>query len=289
MLQGLPEFLWEYAVNHSSYLHNQTYTRALNNKTPYEKRFKKKPNVSHLREFGAPVWVLLQGQKVPRKMEFKSRRQVFVGYDDGSKSVKYYNAETCKILTSRNFHFLSLTDETPPEPIAITPDAPGEGEPEGSTQPQSGNQSDSLKRKRTEEKEPQNQRCTRGIRIDYRYLQNSFPDEEDEANATASSPDEETSAIIAGDEQTSLKDAKQSEDWPEWEKAVQVELTQLQHMGTWRLVEKAPNAIPLANKWTFVRKRNKAGEIVKHKARLVVKGCAQRLGYDYVETFSPVV
>ena len=73
----------------------------------------------------------------------------------------------------------------------------------------------------------------------------------------------------------SLKDAKKSADWPEWEKAVQIELTQLQQMGTWRLVEKPPDTIPLANKWTFVRKRNKAGEIVKHKARLVVKGCAQ--------------
>jgi len=120
--------------------------------------------------------------------------------------------ETCKILTSRNFHFLSLTDETPPEPIAITPDAPGEGEPEGSTQLQSGNKSDSLKRKCTKEEEPQNQRRTRGIRIDYRYLQNPFPDEEDEANAIASSPDKETFSIIAGDEHMSLKDAKQSED-----------------------------------------------------------------------------
>ena len=208
-------------------------------------------------------------------MESKSRQQVFIGYDDGSRSVKYYNAETHKILTSWNFHFLSLTDKTQPEPIAITPDAPGEGEPEGSTQLQSGNKSDSLKWKHTKEEEPQNQRCTRGIQIDYQYLQNPFSNEEDEAHATASSPDEETSAIIARDEHMSLKDAKQSEDWPEWEKAVQVELTQLQQMGTWRLVEKLPNAIPLANKWTFVRKRNKASEIVKHKVRLVVKGCVQ--------------
>lgn len=62
-------------------------------------------------------------------MESKSRRQIFVGYDDGSKSIRYYNPETRKILTSRNFRFLSLTnEETPSEPIAILPDVPLEGE-----------------------------------------------------------------------------------------------------------------------------------------------------------------
>src|ERR1700678_855968 len=129
MMQGLPAFLWEYAINHSTYLRNRAYTKSLKNQTPYEKWFKKKPNVSHLREFGAPVWVLLQGQKQPRKMEPKLRRKIFVGYDKGSKSIKYYNAQTRKVLTSQNIHFLNLTNiESPPEQIGIILDAPHEGE-----------------------------------------------------------------------------------------------------------------------------------------------------------------
>ena len=56
--------------------------------------------------------------------------------------------------------------------------------------------------------------------MDYRYLQNPFPDEEDETNEVTSPSNEEMFAIIAGDEHTSLKDAKRSADWPEWEKVV---------------------------------------------------------------------
>jgi len=195
------------------------------------------------------------------------------------KNQEKWNLNPCKILTSRNFRFLSLTDtETPPEPMVITPDMPGEGESEGSMQPISGNKGDSLKRKRDEEEEPQEKQRTRGIRIDYQYLHNPFPDEEDEINEITYSSNEELYAIIASDEITSLMDAKKSPDWPEWEKVIQNELTQLQQMGTWRLVEKPPDAIPIANKWTFIKKRNKAGEVIKYKARLVAKGCAQRPG-----------
>ena len=98
--QNLPEFLWEYAIENAAYLRNRSFTQFLKNITPYEKWNKIKPNITHLREFGAPVWVMLQGQKEPRKMLPKSQKRANVGFDDRSKSIKYYNSETRKILTS---------------------------------------------------------------------------------------------------------------------------------------------------------------------------------------------
>jgi hypothetical protein len=62
----LPEFLWELAVAHAAYLQNMSYTSTprLGNKTPYQVWHGRKPDASHLHEFGARVWILSQGQPV---------------------------------------------------------------------------------------------------------------------------------------------------------------------------------------------------------------------------------
>jgi transposase InsO family protein len=101
--QDLPEFLWEPAIVHAAYLRNRAYTRTLQDKTPYEAWFKRKPDMTHLREFGAAVWVLLQGQHVEQKLLPQSKRRAYVGFEDRPQAVKYYNTETHKILTSCNF------------------------------------------------------------------------------------------------------------------------------------------------------------------------------------------
>jgi len=109
MIRGanIPTFLWKYAIKHAVYIQERAPTKALSGTTPYEAWFGHKPDVSHLWEFGTPVYVLLQGQQKHPKLLPRSKQQIFIGYDDGSKSIKYYNPETWKVLTSQNFHFLT--------------------------------------------------------------------------------------------------------------------------------------------------------------------------------------
>jgi len=49
-----------------------------------------------------------------------------------------------------------------------------------------------------------------------------------------------------------LKEAMNSSDWPEWEKAVKTELVTLNQMGTWEIADAPKNRNPMTNKWVFV-------------------------------------
>lgn len=64
----------------------------------------------------------------------------------------------------------------------------------------------------------------------------------------------------------SLKEAKRSSEWHEWESAMRDELAQLLRKGTWKLVTKPDSAIPITNKWVFMKKYNKNGDLLKYKA-----------------------
>ena len=69
-----------------------------------------------------------KGKKSNTRYYPNQKGALIVGYDDGSNSIKYYNAETGKVLTSQNFRSLQLPVETkPPEPIVITPNIQHEG------------------------------------------------------------------------------------------------------------------------------------------------------------------
>ena len=67
------------------------------------------------------------------------------------------------------------------------------------------------------------------------------------------------------------------------------ELENLQRNETWEIVPKPEGRKIVKCKWVFKRKFDKDGQVKRHKARLVARGHTQMEGFDYQETFCPVI
>lgn len=82
---NLPIELWRECVLTAVYLINRTPSSVLENETPYERLYKKKPAYEHLKVFGSLCYTHNQfcgGDK----FEERSKHCVFIGYPYGEKA-----------------------------------------------------------------------------------------------------------------------------------------------------------------------------------------------------------
>ncbi|KAI3682224.1 hypothetical protein L2E82_50087 [Cichorium intybus] len=84
------------------------------------------------------------------------------------------------------------------------------------------------------------------------------------------------------------KNVKDAFDHSDWIEAMQLELEEFERNKVWRLIPKPANASIVGLKWVYRNKLDTEGNVVRNKARLVVKGSCQQEGIDYEETFAPV-
>ncbi|KAL0540755.1 hypothetical protein IC582_020769 [Cucumis melo] len=100
----MPKEFWAQAVECAVYLSNRSPTRSLWNKTPQQAWAGRKPSIDHLRVFGCMAYAHIPDQK-RSKLDDKSEKYVFVGYDASSKGYKLYNPVTKKTIVSRDVVF----------------------------------------------------------------------------------------------------------------------------------------------------------------------------------------
>ena len=73
-----------------------------------------------------------------------------------------------------------------------------------------------------------------------------------------------------------------------WKAAMEEERNQIDKNNTWSLVTLLVSCKPIGLKWVFKVKKDSLGQLTNHKARLIVKGYAQRYGIDFIDVFAPV-
>jgi len=102
--KSLPGVFWGEAVSTAVYLLNRSSCKAIGGRTPYELWDRHTPSIQHLRTFGciAHTKVNTPHQK---KLDDRSRRMVFVGYEPGSKAYRVYDPSTRHVHISRDVVF----------------------------------------------------------------------------------------------------------------------------------------------------------------------------------------
>lgn len=316
----LPKEFWAEAVNTAVYLINRSPTRGLNGRTPNEIWSGHVPDLSHLRVFGCKAMVHIPKQR-RRKLDPKSRELIFVGYSQETKGYRFIDPVTKKLIKSRDVVFLEhqVIDKANNN-VLVT---------DGSNEIILNLDDDLSRIEKPLEAQDVVQHSMVDVIDDPTIdaLIDPMYDDDKTSGLVWHSDDDDGSGIVvqSSHEQQHLQEpnARRSErvpkpkTWPDfitysarnghlgdpetveealsrydgdlWQTAMNDEYNALLANDTWELVDLPSDRKAIDSKWVFKTKRDADGQIVRYKARLVIKGFAQRKFIDFDETYSPVI
>jgi histone deacetylase 1/2 len=101
---SIPLKYWDEAFLAATYLINRTPAKSLQFSSPHEVLFQEKPEYSMLRVFGCACWPNLRPYNT-HKLVFRSKRCVFLGYNNMHKGFKCLDISTSHIYISRDVIF----------------------------------------------------------------------------------------------------------------------------------------------------------------------------------------
>ncbi|KAJ3708478.1 hypothetical protein LUZ61_012183 [Rhynchospora tenuis] len=99
--KNMPKDFWAEAVRCAVYIQNRSFQARLKDKTPQEAWSGIKPTVSHLKVFGSVAYARVPDQR-RTKLDDKSKKYVFIGYDEKTKAFRLCDPIEKKVITSRD-------------------------------------------------------------------------------------------------------------------------------------------------------------------------------------------
>ncbi|KAE8689989.1 cytochrome P450 71A9-like [Hibiscus syriacus] len=251
---GLPKFLWAEAINTATYIINCGPSVPLDGRIPEEVWSKKEINLSHLRVFGCISYVHIDSAE-RSKLDAKSNKCVFVGYDDDEFGYRFWDYENRKIIRSRYVIF----NENMMNKDRATIES-----------------SSSSTKAETKEFAELEDIFGNNIQINPEAVQEKPHTPELRRSSRIPKPTQRYSLslhyllLTDNGEPECYDEAMQVEDSVKWESSIKDEMNSLMSNQTWELAELPPGKKALHNKWIYRIKEEHDGSKL-YKARLVVK------------------
>jgi hypothetical protein len=219
------------------------------------------------------------------QLQPKSVKAKFVGFDQHAKGFRV----SCKgkIILSREVRFIEDIErkrqktrrERSPEMIGFEPEEDETQEVPESTE-QRAEESDEEFFDAEEEAEPVEVPAAPEPRRTTRTTAGKLPQRFSDYVMS-------TSAMFAGEDPITDRQAMQSDDAERWKIAKQQELEAIKGNNTWETVSLPAGKRAIGSKWVFKTKTDEHGR-TQYKARLVAQGFTQKEGIDFTEVFAPV-
>jgi transposase InsO family protein len=307
----LPTFLWSEAVNTANYLLNLSPTSANSGMTPEQLYSRTIPFVQHLKIFGCLAYLHIPDEK-RKKLDSKTMKCLFLGYDSESKTYKLYDNIKRKIILSRDvtcdelkigYHYLSQplvipdepsifgqnnednTEQTNPDEILQPLETPGSPSTSHTNSDYPVETSSPSENQETNPvKPPIQSRPKRTVTVETETSEKRYPTRTRAPSSRLK--DFWTMVSELMEEPLTYDEAIKDEGWSE---AMNKEIESIIKNQTWEVVDRPADKVPITGMWIYKIKREADGKVKKLKARIVARGFQQTQGIDYTDIFVPVV
>ncbi|GJU42671.1 retrovirus-related pol polyprotein from transposon TNT 1-94 [Tanacetum coccineum] len=265
-------FLWAKEINTACYTQHRSLVRLRYNKTPYERMYDKKSDLSFLYVFGSLCYLTNDSEDLG-KLNAKADIGIFVGYAPAKKASSIYNRRTRKIMET--IHDVEESPKTPhfnDDPLHETLHE------DLSSQGSSSNVWPSYTSFEILGKWTKNYPIANVIGDPSSLVFTRKQLQTDDMWCYFDT-------FLTSVEPKTYKEAMLE---PSWIDAMQEEIHEFERLQVWEFVP-CPNLVMLIKlKWIFKVKKDECGGVLKNKARLVAKGYRQEEGINFEESFAPV-